>query len=436
MLAGIQRLLGSIALAALTAIFCGVAMLAVVETYSRFFLYQPGDAERYSVKRDFLSFYTNFVSHTGQMIGPQHFRGVIPSEGRQYPGGFDIHVNKFGFFTEFPVDAFPLKASNEYRIVLIGASGAQGHGARTNADMFYSLIEQQLNDLLSPQTKIRVINLAQPGDMARQSLEILRGFAHPLDPDMILAYSGHPDITEPMESGIFMSSSIPSGIQDENRSYPWYLEWLVRLFPRTMLRHGVGPKLRGAFDENRFRLRDAYHFLPQIDLGLENQNSSNKTDPKGFYYDHVVSNIVNSFKAMKREFCGLPIVIVRGITGPPDQTNTELEKRYHLTGKLNGRFLDEWWRLAKAQLTGYINGQWYFLDAEQDIWSRYDPKIQKLSWLDGTKIPITGTTFNSHLDNLGQRLFAQWLVPKLELIIRKTIAERPPDRCEAYFRSH
>ena len=147
-----------------------------------FFLKKPGDQEDYSLKLAIHFLYQDLLSGTNHMQPNWHQTTPISGIAFRYPAGFDVRSNKFGFFTDWPLDEFPEKGPREYRIILIGGSGALGVGARTNEDMFYRRLEKALQEKFSSDgITIRVINLAVAGATVATQLRDLRAYARPLD---------------------------------------------------------------------------------------------------------------------------------------------------------------------------------------------------------------------------------------------------------------
>jgi len=132
----------------------------------------------------------DFYPYTGQHI-QAHYHQVGPDTWSNQD--FDVRSGDHGFFVDFPLDTPPAKQANEFRLVLIGGSSAQGWGGRTNDDMFYRRLEQQVNRLLAERgraTRLRVINLAMGGAVSYQNFIALNLWGHRLDPDAILSFSG------------------------------------------------------------------------------------------------------------------------------------------------------------------------------------------------------------------------------------------------------
>jgi hypothetical protein len=116
---------------------------------------------------------------------------------------FDIASGEYGFFIDFRLEAPPPKEDNEIRIVLTGGSAAQGWGGRTNADMFYQLLPTRLTQELQEHgqnCKVTVVNLAMASTQIYQNYIALNKWAHPLQPDAIISYSGSNEIAVPWTS--------------------------------------------------------------------------------------------------------------------------------------------------------------------------------------------------------------------------------------------
>ena len=201
----VRKLARYVSVVAALCVLGALVALWLFETYSSLFLKKPGDELRYSRAHTLATQYLDLVSGTNHNLSNQQHHGQAPWEYFQYPDGYDVHSGKFGFFTDEPVDDFPAKRAKEYRIVLIGGSGAQGMGGRTNDDMMYHLLEKALQSRFDADgIKIRVIDLAMAGGMARTNLQDLRAYAHPLKPDLILAYNGVNNVSQAFLSDRFL----------------------------------------------------------------------------------------------------------------------------------------------------------------------------------------------------------------------------------------
>ena len=74
-----------------------------------------------------------------------------------------------GFAIDFDLLNPPPKNANEFRIILIGGSGAQGWGASSTEHTMARLLEQRLNQAEDGR-HYRVINMAMGSSMTHQTL--------------------------------------------------------------------------------------------------------------------------------------------------------------------------------------------------------------------------------------------------------------------------
>src|SRR5208337_2260268 len=99
------------------------------------------------------------------------------------------------FFIDFDLERPPAKEPNEFRIILIGGSSAQGIGGRRNAERFYTLLERDLTrSLADAGIRVRVINLAMASWVTYQNFIALNKWGHALEPDLILSFAGNNDL--------------------------------------------------------------------------------------------------------------------------------------------------------------------------------------------------------------------------------------------------
>ena len=202
-----------------------------------------------------------------------------------------------------------------------------------------------------------------------------------------------------------------------------------------MLIHGLAPRLRAAVGGDRFELMGYY-----LNTQVEAQERLTKTDPFAFYQRVILPNLIGSLKAMKREFCGSPIAVVREVRGESQDESNRIEEEFGLKGKLSHPIYDDWWIEAQRALAGYMNEKWFFLDAEGELWNPVHGK--EIRWFDGKTYDLyTSQTadhsllpvLDAHMDNLGQRLLTEWSTPLIEAILRSDFAASRQDRCEAAY---
>lgn len=223
---------------------------------------------------------------------------------------YKIKTNKFGFFTPFPVDNYPEKKHKEFRIILVGGSGAQGHGASSNAKMFYSQLEKRLNaNFEKDGFEVRVINLGLAGMEAKQIAPILRTFGHRLKPDLILAYVGANDIhkyaghqTKGLKN---LCSSYTSYNLNANHIAPNWIKGLGRWFPHLMYEYGFARLIKRKLYFQTYKEMGFNECLS--DLGIEKDKTLRLN--QAIYNKFLVPLFIENFKAIKRDFCDIPILL-------------------------------------------------------------------------------------------------------------------------------
>src|SRR5580700_3948342 len=134
----------------------------------------------------------------GQIQAYKSERGKLPWS--KFYDDFDVTSGEYGFFIDFRLEAPPPKADNEIRIVLTGGSSAQGWGGRTNADMFYKLLPVRLTQRLQEQggnCPVTLVNLAMGSSHIYQNFIALNKWAHSLQPDAIVSFSGNNELAVP-----------------------------------------------------------------------------------------------------------------------------------------------------------------------------------------------------------------------------------------------
>src|SRR4029077_4655792 len=164
---------------------------------------------------------------------------------------FDLVSGEYGFFIDFRLEAPPAKQDNEIRIVLVGGSVAQGWGGRTNADMFYKLLPVRLTQRLQKERGIcpgTLVNLAMGSSHIYQNFIALNKWAHSLQPDAIVSFSGNNELVLPSltKSPADFLGSGPGALLHVLRysaSPPW-LKTLARFYPGIVRRTVLGSMVR------------------------------------------------------------------------------------------------------------------------------------------------------------------------------------------------
>lgn len=175
---------------------------------------------------------------------------------------FDVVSSEYGFFIDHPLEAWPRKVPNEIRIILTGGSAAQGWGGRTNADMFYKLLPARMTQDLGGRCTVTVVNLAMGGSIIYQNFIALNKWAHELDPDAVLSFSGHNEIALPWLSRSDDNGTDRAAAAERVFRFSASPEWLKELaewFPGLIKRTKIGAAVRlNYFDQYRREWTAAY----------------------------------------------------------------------------------------------------------------------------------------------------------------------------------
>ncbi len=377
-IAALRAAMGTVALLiTLGSLFAGLF------AFDRFIALRPGNLIQAVGERAATIYTLDLHPYTGWHIQPNfHHVGDLPE--MQAYHNYDLRSGDLGFFIDFPLFDPPPKAKGEYRIVLIGGSGAQGFGGRTNDDMFYRKLERMLNERTpSSGTTFRVINMAMAGSVTYQNFIALNRFGHQLKPDLILSYAGANDVTTPAlhekrSDGFFDFGKLKQlAIATRPSEFPPLLRPLVAVFPNIFTKTYFGVAAKQLFP-NYFlkRARDAYAAARPLPYA----------DTQAFTDGYVVDFFVDSLKSIKRDFEGIPIMVAwQAIKTEP------IRKHRNVVGTLRPGFYNDVYEKAKSRLQGYINDKWIFVNVHKILENDPSPDI------------------NTHLSNRGHTVVARLL---------------------------
>lgn len=321
----------------------------------------------------------------------EHFFASGPAGAKHswlYYKNYDFRTGDFGFTSiDFDFRKPPPKEPGEYRIVWLGGSAAWGEGARANDDMHYRQLEHILREKLAADgIKVRVICMAMSGSTTYQNFIAMNYWAHPIQPDMVISFSGRNDFFVPISEE--RGSSLPHkfenvlGLTEAAQHYnsPDWLKTLARWFPGLLLGTNLGTALRvlqlDRYKELAFRRaqKNLELYYPQM------------------HYIHALASI-------KRDFDGIPIILVSQPIMPPD----------HPENRVYRQFIRE--VFAEIQRMPADQG-WYLLDLSKEILE--DPKINanlRKYFAD----PV-------HLSSAGQRYVAERLAREVAPIVSSLAA--------------
>ncbi|HEY5999030.1 MAG TPA: hypothetical protein VI078_06960 [bacterium] len=315
-------------------------------------------------------------------------RGPMPWELHTPEADFDVRTGDMGFFIDFSLKDPPPKAADEFRIILIGGSGAQGWGATSNEKMFYKLLEANLNGRSPPVgARVRVINLAMGGTITYQNFVALNRWGHTLEPDLILAYVGRNDFYVPLqhEAGTDAHTGFESlnafALALRGEQYPPRLAWLVKLMPNVMSRTSIGLGIKLAWGWEYFRQTAWTSYWAA--RGLEPKDAKQVLDKT------AIPLLVHSLRSIKRDFEGVPIMMV---------WQPIREEGPALIDHLGPNFYEEMFERTKRELDGFMNGRWYFYDLHST--SRLSTRGSFRFHLDDEAHQITGKLLADQVANI------------------------------------
>jgi hypothetical protein len=261
----------------------------------------------------------------GQIQAYKRERGKLPWSN--FYDDFDVVSGEYGFFIDFRLEAPPPKADNEIRIVLTGGSAAQGWGGRTNADMFYQLLPARLTQELQEHgqnCKVTVVNLAMASSLIYQNFIALNKWAHPLQPDAIVSFSGHNELAIPETTrGDFdQFASQAGGLLHVLRysASPRWVKMLAQYYPGIVKRTALGSLIRLMYLPDYSDDWEAKYLLSRIDptfgpMPREELQRRYQAAIKSMTTDQIVDSVSiplyeNSLESISRDFPGTPVFAV------------------------------------------------------------------------------------------------------------------------------
>ncbi|MBD21415.1 MAG: hypothetical protein CMM37_10280 [Rhodospirillaceae bacterium] len=251
------------------------------------------------------------VGTLGLTLPNLRYRGPAPWETsyKKNSGDYELSSDQFGFFNRHDLKRLKHKSPNEFRIILVGGSGAQGHGASSNGKMFHNLLEEGLNkQFKSDGVSIKVFNLAVAGFEAYLFPSLLKNIGHKIQPDLILAYTGANDTYQIAAGGAFFQTfcrPIMGYYLRANHIIPEQLSLLVEYFPTVSLRFGLTRIIKQIFFEGFYKKRA----LKVCTKSFGINDTSSRGLSKQIFEKVSKPIFVKSFKEIKRDFCGVPIFL-------------------------------------------------------------------------------------------------------------------------------
>jgi hypothetical protein len=309
----------------------------------------------------------------------------------------EFRLGSMGFAIDFDVLSPPEKQADEYRIILIGGSGAHGWGASSTETTMARLLEGLLNARHDGRT-YRVINLAMGSSVTYQNFIALNRWAHPLKPDLILSYSGVNDYTVPLhhaemrDAHYYFNQLNSLAMAARASEMPPRLSWLAWFLPNLMTKTTIGYGIKYALFPS--------YFLERAQQSYDRSYGKRYTDPNKFIDELVTPNYIHAMQSIRRDFDGVPILIIW-------QASHDSEFKFQLSWvgklgyvpKLREDFYDRMYQQVASRLSG---PGWHV--ANFHAYNR--------------KMPSPEITV--HPTDKGQKLLAQYVLQKLDCVFAGT----------------
>jgi hypothetical protein len=267
-----------------------------------------------------------YYPYTGGQI--QAFKTEHKPLWTNYYDDYDMTSGEYGFFIDFHLETPPPKQNNEIRIVLTGGSTAQGWGARTNADMFYRLLPTKLSQELQERgqnCKVTIVNLAMASSHIYQNFITLNKWAHTLQPDAIISFSGANEIANPLATksdadqlALFQAGGLLHVLRFS--ASPRWLKILAEYYPGIVRRTALGSLIRFMYLRDYSDDWDANYLLSRVDpnyrpLPREELQRRYKAALKSLTMDDIIDSVSiplyeHSLESISRDFPGTPIFAV------------------------------------------------------------------------------------------------------------------------------
>jgi hypothetical protein len=302
----------------------------------------------------------------------------------------EFRLGSMGFAIDFDILSPPAKQSNEYRIILIGGSGAQGWGASSTETTMARVLETLLNKRADGHT-YRVINLAMGSSVTYQNFISLNRWAHPLQPDLILSYSGVNDCVVPLvhdqlrDAYLYFNELNGMVIAARASEVPPQLSWLYWLFPNLMTNTSLGYGIKYALYPQ--------FFIERGEESFDHAYGRRYNDPNTFMDEVVSPEYIHAMQSIRRDFDWIPMLIVWQAMSP-DEMRVPF-------GQFRRDLYDRMYQQAAEHLSG---PGWY--TANFNAFNEKSPR-------DGVAV---------HLADRGQRILAEYIAKKLACVF----AAAPP----------
>jgi len=362
MLAGLMRRTLSWSLVGLISVGAAFAAVFIFDRFiaSGFQSGLPGHDNAYSVRTARM---LELLPYSGWHMQANIKAGQTPPDGS---GLREPDLGPLGFAIDFDPERPPAKTPGEFRIVLIGGSGAQGWGAPSPDQSMARILERNLR---ASGRNVRVINMAMGSSITYQNFISLNRFGRKLEPDLILAYSGANDFVVPFEHEHLTDVHYQFhqlralAIAARGSEFPPGIVWLRDLFPNLMTRTQLGYALKVLLYRDWLERRS-------VELYREHRGAQ-PTNPDVFLREVAATQMIHALTSIKRDFAGVPIVLIWQAMHP-----FEMQARIR---KYQGALATDAYRVmfetVRDGVAGYYNDRWHAVDFHAENMKNPHPQM-------------------------------------------------------------
>lgn len=362
MLAGLLRSTLSWSLAVLISVAAAFGAVFIFDRFvaSGFQSGLPGHDNAYAVRTARM---LELLPYSGWHMQANIKSGQTPPDGS---GLREPDLGPKGFAVDFDPENPPAKTPGEFRIVLIGGSGAQGWGAPSPDQSMARILERNLR---KSGRNVRVINMAMGSSITYQNFISLNRFGRKLEPDLILSYAGANDFVVPFEHEHLTDVHYQFhqlralAIAARGSEFPPGIAWLRDLFPNLMTRTQIGYALKVLLYRDWLERRS-------VELYREHRGAQ-PTDPNVFLREAAATQMTHALRSIKRDFEGVPIVLIWQAMHP-----FEMQARIR---KYQGALAADAYRVmfeaVRDGVVGYGNDRWHAADFHAENMKNPHPQM-------------------------------------------------------------
>ncbi len=300
----------------------------------------------------------------------------------------------------------PPKPENELRVIVIGGSGAQGQEAPV-PERFDRKLEALLNEKLSgTKWHTRFINMAMGGSITYQNYITINRWGRPLEPDIILSYSGRNDLWVPFIQGtdgfyLFPQLSYLTTLMDYSvdESEPAFMKLFAKYLPRI---YGYTPfpfHIKDLFFGPEYRRIAINRYRRQFGHVPMGEAGGNRKSIDGI----AVPLQAHALKSIKRDLLGIPIVVAWQYTNKTDISGNDLTEEIY----------DHMFDQVRDQSLGHCNDDWLFTNTHAMLRQMADPALG-----------------SAHLTPKGHTVVAGLLLEPMYEVLQKVIKRRSTEGAE------